>query len=597
VTPSRPSILRSRRSSVLLAVGVASATAAGTRILHIDTSQSQALELALGVFAGFASALTFALALLATTVTQWPPVTALILRPPLVAWAALSVLSISVAFIDSFVHHSVYAVIALASTVGAAAIGTIALVEVLSVVGGSERFRFHGRLLARGIRKSSQASRGSTRRGARQLCKDFLAASAASSTTDTRGLIGAFEVLINAANDFLDDGAVRECEEGEAILRLLLEFQMLLPTAMRRGEALDEMARLIEQASSRVAVISGRLTEMPGIDGPTPACWLAAQTRTHNWTALCAAATGEQDTGLVAHCDRVIARVKEAQTIILRCIDPDPPLEVIPLNHPWYRGVRDEPMGLMVWYSTAFEYHGIIDNNSALYVAHESLLAEKTTGSYTYGTILRDLEEGVQRDRSLTNKFAPHGGFTAILMDVLASCLATCSQGNWRASQRPYSGAGWVTDGARARVERVSWLVPYGLEESPSVDGVIDVIVKAVSRGGNVGFERYRRASLGNLKCELQPPWSRILESPIFHVAGGALMLASWAREPVDALAQFGDRIGAAGRRASKAVLDVALGRAADLTEMREAALSIRTPMESAAYAESIVGYMNVLRA
>jgi hypothetical protein len=596
VSPSSFSLPASRWSVVLLALALASATGIAARALQIDPGQSQILQLALGVFAGFASALTFALALLATTVTQWPPMTALIIRPPLLTWAGLSLISVSLAFVDSFSHHPVYVSIALASTVAAATIGTAALIEVLSVVGGSERLRFHGRLLARAIRKCSSEADAFGVGNALRLREDFLSAAAANAAHDTSALIGAFEVLINAANAFRDEGAFKTRHEGEAILRLLLEFQMLLPKSMQRGEALDESARLIGEASGRLAVISGRLAEITSVDGPTPACWLAAQTRTHNWMALCAAATAEQDPSLVAQCERVIARVREAQTIILRCVDPDPPLEVIPATHPWHDGVRDDPMGLMVWYSTAFEYHGIIDNNSALYVAHESLLKRKTTGSYTYGYILRDLEQGVEENESLRARFADHGGFTEILLDVLACCLATCSQGSWRESQHPYAGDGWVTDGARSRAERVAWIVPHGPEQSPTMDGILDMVVRAVSRAENLGFERYRRDRLATLKCKLQPPWARTLETPIFHLAAGALVLASWAKNPGHELEGFGDRIGSAGRRASKAVLDEVLGTEMNLREIREVALNASTSLGAVTYSESIVGYLNALR-
>src|SRR5438309_1883567 len=132
----------SRRTAVSVAVGIAVAAALAMLFLKVETNQSQVLELGLGVFAGFAGALTFALALLATTITQWPPITALILRPPIIAWAVLSIVSVSVSFIDSFAHHIGYAVVALASTAAAATVGAGALVEVLAVVAGSERIRF-----------------------------------------------------------------------------------------------------------------------------------------------------------------------------------------------------------------------------------------------------------------------------------------------------------------------------------------------------------------------------------------------------------------------------------------------------------------------
>ena len=581
---------------MLLAFAIAFATAIATRTLGIDANQSQVLELALGVFGGFASALTFALALLATTVTLWPPVTALILRPPLLAWAALSVLSVATSFVDSFAHHPIYVVIALASTTAAAAVGTGALVEVLSVVGGSERIRFHGRVLGAAVRRASGTRTGAAVDGSRRLCGDFLSAAATYASTDTTDLLCTFEILINAADAFVDDDAFRRRGEGEAVLRLLLEFQMLLPASMRRGEALDETAMLLERASGQVAVISGRLQGQVGVDGPTPACWLAAQTRTHNWTAVCVAAIAEQAPELAAQCERVISRVRQAQTIISRCVDPDPPLEVIPTRHPWHLGVRDDPMGLMVWYSTAFEYHGILDNNAALYVAHESLLGRKTTGDYNYGYVLRDLEDGVRKSESIRQVFLPHGGFTELLVDVLAGCLATCSPGRWKESQNHYAGEGWVTDDARARAAHVAWIVPKGSEEPPSADGVLGLVVGALSRGNHVGFERYRRLRLDALGCDTQPPWGRVLETPIFHLAAGALMLASWARDPIRELTRFGDRLGPAGRRASKAVLDEVLRADRDLDQVRESSLDTKLDVTAADYAGAVAGYVDGLR-
>jgi hypothetical protein len=585
----------SRRTAVSVAVGIAVAAALAMLFLKVETNQSQVLELGLGVFAGFAGALTFALALLATTITQWPPITALILRPPIIAWAVLSIVSVSVSFIDSFAHHIGYAVVALASTAAAAAVGAGALVEVLAVVAGSERIRFHGRLLASGLRKATIATGSRSGHEAQRLCKDFLSAAATDAATDTTRLITAFEVLLNAAELFVDEGSVKDRREGEAVLRLLLEFQMLLPGAMRRGDALDEMAMLLERASSQVAVISGRLGDRAD-DGPTPACWLAAQTRTHNWTATCVGAIAEITPDLTAQCDRVIGRVKEAQTIVRRCIDPDPPLEVIPARHPWHLGVRGDPLGIMVWFGSAFEYNGIVDNNAALYVAHESLLGKKTTSDYNYGFVLRDIERGVEENEALRRTFDDYGGFTALLLDVLAGSLATCSHGSWAQSQRRHVGEGWVTEGARARATRIAWIVPSGPDPDPSVDAVLDLVVQAVSRRTRRGFEYYRRVRLASIESELQPPWSRVLETPIFHVAAGALMLASWSDDPRRALNEFGERVGPGCRRATKAVLDTVLRNDLDLDQVRANALDTSAAVSAAAYADLIVGYLDGVR-
>jgi hypothetical protein len=591
------SAIRSRRGIVLISIALASATAIGARLFSIDAGQSQVLELSLGVFAGFATALTFALALLATTVTQWPPITVLILRPPLLVWAALSVLSVSFAFVDSFSHHVAYAVTALTFTTAAASIGVGALVDVLAVVGGSERIRFHGGVLARGIRRMSRPNLLLDRTGARRLYDDFLSSAATYASTSTTNLICSLEILINAAEAFVDDGVLENRADGEAILRLLLEFQLLLPASMRRGEALDELAMLLERASSQVAVISGRLPAGPETAfGPTPACWLAAQTRTHNWTATCVAALAEGQPNLVAQCERVIDRVRDAQTIILRCVDPDPPLEIIPLRHPWHRGVRDDPLGLMVWFSTAFEYHGILDNNAALYVAHESLLGEKTTGDYNYGHILYDVELGVERNAALWRTFSEFGGFTELLLDNLANCLATCSRAAWRASQNTYAGDGWVTERARAQLTRTAWIIPRGSGAPPTADSVLTLVTRALSRENHIGFERYRRERLGALDCELEPPWSRVCGTPIFHVASGALMLAPWAEDPLAELVGFAVRIGDAARRSTKAAIDDLFCSELAVEEVKAKALDTRLEVSPEEYASGVLSYLEALR-